>query len=438
MTLQNLEADNSSSATPDFSTVNVIAESMSWASCLSVMVPILTYICFPIKRKFPNRLPLYMCLSCLGLSVTQLVGIYLYATDAFCFYQALGTQFFACQMVSWWLIISFNFYYVVCKGRIGDDVKFERMFHIFTCSYSTLLTAIAASLGSFDTAHDGRWECWISRHSIDLQLSLFYGEMGVACFIGLFFWPASFYRIWQLHKDGKRMMGYARHMLFIVSFFFYFCVMLVYRILVHQGSITSSVDTMHTLCVCGTGLTCFLVFGVSKSNLQLWLWKTGCSQPHPYEASVTQTELDPCTVFVASSRRPSACYSALADGPEGSPSLLASTPTGRSPMRLTPPGRVSSLKKQQQQRALMKNSAKSQTQATAAATAASKRGGHDLVPVPLGVAPLAPPSPEVGPQLGPAGTGTSKRPRSNKRRGAGQPDDPAGGLSSDEDNLLHE
>eukprot|EP00455_Lapot_gusevi_P044721 TRINITY_DN5628_c0_g2_i2.p1 TRINITY_DN5628_c0_g2~~TRINITY_DN5628_c0_g2_i2.p1 ORF type:complete len:417 (+),score=48.49 TRINITY_DN5628_c0_g2_i2:118-1368(+) len=253
----------------------ITAKVLGWISICVLSVPIATFLF--LKRGYPARLPLFYCLSSLGLVVSILIGVY---HPSLCWLQAVGIQFFANACVYWWLIISFNFFRVVfhhgCEG-------FEKYYHISAWGLAAAMTVVAVSGNMMDeTPGSNHWECWISKDKNYVnQYLFFYGEMAVSCVIGISLWVKTFIRVIQLHlfnrghhnaTQARILIGYARHLLFIFLFFVNFLVMLIYRItddLRAEGAGVVLVY-MHTIALCGVGFNSFVVFGSSSQNCRLW------------------------------------------------------------------------------------------------------------------------------------------------------------------------
>jgi Slime mold cyclic AMP receptor len=155
----------------------------------------------------------------------------------------------------------------------------ELPFVLFGWGLPVLLTIIAKVTDSLDTTpHPFRWECWMENVRGYGQWLFFYAEMGIACLVGMCLWPRIAERIWITHKqEGSPvlMLSYMRHVLFIIIFFFVFACMMIYRVVdVIQGA-GYTLTMLHTVCVTTTGIYCFVVFGLSTHNLQLW-WRLLC------------------------------------------------------------------------------------------------------------------------------------------------------------------
>jgi len=145
-------------------------------------------------------------------------------------------------------------------------------YNYFVWIYSFILTTVTACMGKLENNHDGSWECWIEPVDATRQWIYYYGHMALALVLGLFFWPLGLYRVWVLHWSSRlydhRIWNYLRHVLFIVLFAMFFVFIISFRVAGDRASQVLSI--LHMLAVCGIGLYCAIVFGVSIENLKLW------------------------------------------------------------------------------------------------------------------------------------------------------------------------
>jgi len=157
-----------------------------------------SFLIFPSKRSFPARLPVYACISCLGIVVACLMGIY---DPALCAYEryvyvcacvcvclcvcmhishtlltlslsislshthtqtqhthtshthiththithSIGIEYFANAAVLWWLIFTYNFHYILVKGLPSKHLEFR--YHFVGWGISFFFTIVALALG---------------------------------------------------------------------------------------------------------------------------------------------------------------------------------------------------------------------------------------------------------------------------------------------------
>jgi len=174
--------------------------------------------------------------------------------------------------VLWWLCISFNFYQVAVNEKTSSDLlRCEIKYNYFVWIYSLILTAVTATMGDLVTNHNGSWECWIDPVDSRSQWLYYYLHMAIALFFGILLWPLGLYRIcalhWSSHLD-HRIWNYIRHVLFIVMFATFFIFIICFRIAGNNAS--QALAILHMLAVCGIGLYCAIVFGISVENFKFW------------------------------------------------------------------------------------------------------------------------------------------------------------------------
>lgn len=66
------------------------------------------------------------------------------------------------------------------------------------------------------------------------------------------------------------LASYVRHLAFVLLFFAVFLVSIVFRSISYFGTLTFAPLIAHTIAICGAGAYCFLIFGVSRRNYELW------------------------------------------------------------------------------------------------------------------------------------------------------------------------
>lgn len=71
------------------SEVNEVSMVLSIISITLSCIAILSFIIFPERRRFPVRLPMYICISALGLALFSL-----FSSESMCRAQALGIYYF--------------------------------------------------------------------------------------------------------------------------------------------------------------------------------------------------------------------------------------------------------------------------------------------------------------------------------------------------------
>jgi hypothetical protein len=66
------------------------------------------------------------------------------------------------------------------------------------------------------------------------------------------------------------LASYVRHLAFVMLFFAVFLVSIIFRSISYFGTLTFAPLMAHTIAICGAGAYCFLIFGVSRRNYELW------------------------------------------------------------------------------------------------------------------------------------------------------------------------
>ena len=115
----------------------------------------------------------------------------------------------------WWLIISINFHAVVVRDV--NPHQMEKYYLILGWVFPALVTALAYNHLDHKP-HPFNWECWMAHEKSASQWIFFYGEMGIACLLGVSLWPQIAHKIYMLHNFGRELLQYMRHILFIVFF----------------------------------------------------------------------------------------------------------------------------------------------------------------------------------------------------------------------------
>jgi len=285
-----------------------LSQVLSFVSCISLLFPLITFLVFSVKRRSMERFSFFMCYASFGLNLFILMGT---LSDNLCSIQALGTQYFACSLVAWWTCISYFLNYataswdsqssmttsvhtesmslsILCSDSVivreipSSELSYlDKFFHIIAWGIPLPLTLIAYSVGKLQTVHENdSWECWITRDDYIAQLLFFYGPLVFASIVGLLYWPKVVFRIYRLIRNqerGIRFQEYIRQALFVLFFFLYFLILIIFRVLddVYQNDsiVVDIFALLETLFVSGTGIFCFLVFGVSWEIAALWSQK---------------------------------------------------------------------------------------------------------------------------------------------------------------------
>jgi len=256
--------------------VNTAARVMASISVIVSAFTIVTFLIFPVRRKYPVRLPLYLCVASFGLSLFSLI-----TARSACAFQSVGLYYFGTACWVWWGIISFNFYDVMVRGNTASFDKREGIYNAIGWGVPLLFTIVSKATDVLDTERpiDGElWECFIKARPIYYSYVSFYGWLGLTVFVGLFIWPRCLWKVYRSHlytslsrAESIRMLAYSRHMFFMVIFFIYFAVLIAFHIeLDTDDDPPESMIMAKTILITSIGFFSFLLFGFSTQNFQLW------------------------------------------------------------------------------------------------------------------------------------------------------------------------
>ena len=190
----------------DFMRLSNLAQQITIASCILHVFPIATFLC--VRRSYPARLPVYFCVASLGLALSLLLG-FLFPNA--CYWQGVGTQFFAVAMVVFWLCVTFNLY----RASFNEPVAhLEASFVTLGWLVPVPFTAVPMALELFQTpaSRDPWQQCWLrSSHTWAPWVFLF-GGMLLASILGLYWFLATLRQVYryalpQNHVGPGRVVG---------------------------------------------------------------------------------------------------------------------------------------------------------------------------------------------------------------------------------------